>query len=85
MFEGTVRNTEGDNKRQALSIFLSVSLIGGTLLALLFMHPEVQDVKESDDKVSKELSQAFGLISLVHLLAPTSSGYSCSFPAQSPL
>ncbi|MEC7983529.1 MAG: energy transducer TonB [Myxococcota bacterium] len=43
MFEGTVRDTEGENKRQALSMFLSISLIGGTLLALTLVGTGVAE------------------------------------------
>ena len=58
MFEGTQKKDEENGKRQAVSAGLSFSLVGGVLLALIFMHPDVQKVVQEELPVEVKFFQA---------------------------
>ena len=58
MFQGIDKKDQKEGKRKALSAGLSFSMIGGTLLALLFMHPDVQEVIQEELPIEVKFFQA---------------------------
>ena len=58
MFQGIDKKDQQEGKRKAISASLSFSMIGGALLALIFIHPDVQEVIQEELPVEVKFFQA---------------------------